>query len=594
SFFFLSRAFYNYSFSIMAQRDLTFNTPQLGVDGHSNNPYDQPTSHQDLHSQQTNPFASPGEESSSFESRRNSFNLSDDENSHYGRPFNAYNNNYASRNGTSSNLLSQESSVDDFRNQNTRRLSGTPNSPHADSLVVPPEFDRYPSMGGSRNSTYSSYNNSSSNLVGAAAGAGMAGGSAFNSSNNLLRSDDEDSLSNKSDPFVQSTDFSPFGGYPALSFPLHIDEKEPDDYLHNPDPIADAAYDKNRFMHDLKNMDKRSFGGLMGIIVLLLGAIFIFIVFPVLTYSGVTSGYKPETYAKLSPYSYPLAAAIRTSLVDPDTPKDALTKKSLRGEEWVLAFSDEFNVEGRTFYEGDDQFFTAPDIHYQATNDLEWYDPDAVTTANGTLVLTMDALKNHDLFYRSGMVQSWNQLCFSQGMIMISAQLPNYGNVSGLWPGLWTMGNLGRPGYLGSTEGVWPYTYDSCDAGITANQSSPDGEDHPNPGQGRGAPEIDILEGEVDTNKLFGVASQSYQIAPYDIWYYPDYNFVSIHNPDITTMNTYTGGPLQQAVSGTTTLNTDWYERGEGEHTINPKDLISTIPDKSTKDNPHLAFSSTA
>ena len=38
--------------------------------------------------------------------------------------------------------------------------------------------------------------------------------------------------------------------------------------------------------------------------------------------------------------------------------------------------------------------------------------------------------------------------------------------------GLWSMGNLGRPGYLGSTDGVWPYSYDSCDAGITPNQSS--------------------------------------------------------------------------------------------------------------------------
>ncbi|KAK7679778.1 beta-glucan synthesis-associated protein [Cerrena zonata] len=143
------------------------------------------------------------------------------------------------------------------------------------------------------------------------------------------------------------------------------------------------------------------------------------------------------------------------------------------------------------------------------------------------------------------------------------AQLPFYGNISGLWPGLWTMGNLGRPGYMATTEGVWPYTYEECDAGITANQSSPDGEDHPNQGTGRGAPEIDILEGEIDTTKYQGIASQSYQIAPMDIWYYPDYNFVEIYDPDITTMNTYTGGPNQQAVSGTTTLNTKWYE-GEG------------------------------
>jgi len=31
-------------------------------------------------------------------------------------------------------------------------------------------------------------------------------------------------------------------------------------------------------------------------------------------------------------------------------------------------------------------------------------------------------------------------------------------------------------------------------------------------------------------------------------------------------MNTYTGGPLQQAVSGTTTLNVSWYSEGDNEH----------------------------
>ena len=51
------------------------------------------------------------------------------------------------------------------------------------------------------------------------------------------------------------------------------------------------------------------------------------------------------------------------------------------------------------------------------------------------------------------MVQSWNQLCFTQGKLVISARLANKGTVSGLWPGIWTMGNLGRPGYLASTEG---------------------------------------------------------------------------------------------------------------------------------------------
>lgn len=384
------------------------------------------------------------------------------------------------------------------------------------------------------------------------------------------------------DPVSAQPEFSPFGGYPALSFPLHINEKEDDDYLHNPDPLVDAEYEKNRFIHDLRNIDKRSFGGIVGIFIFFLICAVVFVILPILTYSGITNHGKPDVFVILLDYQYPILSAVRSVLVDPDTPQSAMLITARDGSTWPLVFSDEFNAEGRTFYEGDDQFWTAPDLHYDATKDLEWYDPDAATTANGTLQLRMDAFKNHDLFYRLGMLQLWNKVCFTEGHLDISAQLPNYGNVSGLWPGLWTLGNLARPGHLASTDGTWPYSYDSCDAGITANQSSPDGisylpgqrlnsctckgEAHPNPGRGRGAPEIDAIEAEVDTKIGNGVASQSLQLAPMDIWYYPDYNFMEVYNNSVTTMNTYTGGPFQQALSATTVLNTTWYAMGNGLH----------------------------
>ncbi|KAI5969799.1 hypothetical protein CANMA_001173 [Candida margitis] len=372
-------------------------------------------------------------------------------------------------------------------------------------------------------------------------------------------------------------EFSPFGGYPASQFPLSIDEKEPDDYLHNPDPVLDSDYNRHRFMYDLKHMDGRSFNGMLAIIVMVLAAIGVFIVLPVLTFTNSNPKPVPQVYEVLTNYEYPMLSAIRQDLIDPDTPESALTNVGQDGKTWKLVFSDEFNAEGRTFYDGDDQFFTSPNFHYAATQDLEWYDPDAVITANGTLELTMEAFKNHDLFYRSGMVQSWNKMCFTQGKLEFSASLPGYGNLSGLWPGLWSMGNLGRPGYLATTEGVWPYTYDTCDAGITPNQSSPDGisylpgqrlnkctcpgESHPNPGVGRGAPEIDALEGEI--HGIIGRVSQSLQIAPYDIWYMPDYDFIEIYNASVTLMNTYAGGPFQQAISGVTMLNTTWYQFGQ-------------------------------
>ncbi|KAJ9113432.1 beta-glucan synthesis-associated protein [Naganishia cerealis] len=517
----------------MAQRDLTYNSPNVPQDG------------------EQNPFASPQDEdlSSSFGSNHISSSQLDDTNFHYGKPFSSYNGYYL-KNGTSSNLLSHETSLEGNNAQNSDN-----------NIQVPSEYDRYPLMAGSRVVSSTSL---SSHLY---------------QNKQTPKSDDTSLSSNKStNPFIAATDFSPFGGYPASSFPLHIDEKEPDDYLHNPDPIADALYDKNRFMYDLKNMDRRSMGGLFGIIFLVIAVICVFILFPVLTYSGVADHYTPESYEILTHYKYPILSAIRTSLVDPDTPDEYLTRKVTTGT-WKLVFSDEFNKDGRTFYDGDDQFFTAPNFHYAATHDLEWYDPDAVWTENGTLNLRMDAFKNHDLFYRSGMVQSWNKMCFTQGMIEFSAQLPNYGNVSGLWPGLWTMGNLGRPGYMATTDGVWPYTYEACDAGITANQSSPDGIsylpgqrlplcacsglDHPNVGTGRGAPEIDALEAEYASNLKLGLASQSMQIAPFDIWYIPDYNFASINDDTVTSINSYAGGPFQQAVSGVTTLNNAWYEKYE-------------------------------
>jgi hypothetical protein len=43
----------------------------------------------------------------------------------------------------------------------------------------------------------------------------------------------------------------------------------------------------------------------------------------------------------------------------------------------------------RTFYPGDDPYWTAVDLHYWPTADLEWYDPSAVSTRDGNLVITM-------------------------------------------------------------------------------------------------------------------------------------------------------------------------------------------------------------
>ena len=51
-------------------------------------------------------------------------------------------------------------------------------------------------------------------------------------------------------------------------------------------------------------------------------------------------------------------------LIDADTPKTALSRTGFDGKQWNLVFSDEFNLDGRTFYPGDDPYWTAVSTHY--------------------------------------------------------------------------------------------------------------------------------------------------------------------------------------------------------------------------------------
>ena len=372
-----------------------------------------------------------------------------------------------------------------------------------------------------------------------------------------------------------------FGG--EKGFILYRNEVEADDKWHMP-----ADDDDITFKPDWKDyFHREALVSTIGGAFLILGLCCIFIVLPVLTFAtniyqtGSRTGdsYGPA-WAHVNDNKYPLLKNVRTGLIDEATPASALTRTStFDGSTLNLVFSDEFNVQNRTFYPGDDPYWTAANIWYGATQDMEWYDPVAATTNGGTLQLTLAAFPNHNLQYQSGMLNSWNQMCFKGGVLEVSVSLPAPAGVPGLWPGVWTMGNLGRPGYRATTDGVWPYTYNSCDAGITPNQSSPDGtsylpgqrlssctcngQDHPSPGTGRGAPEIDVFEASVDPNNRIGVVTQSFQVAPFDIYYRPNSNFLQIPNYNTTQMNTYCGGPYQQAVSGTTLLNNAWYNGAE-------------------------------
>ncbi|KAI5964076.1 uncharacterized protein KGF55_002018 [Candida pseudojiufengensis] len=276
----------------------------------------------------------------------------------------------------------------------------------------------------------------------------------------------------------------------------------------------------------------------------------------------IRNGLKKEL---LSTHTFQHLKAIKTNLIDPSTPTDSIG-------DWNLVFSDEFTQDNRTFNEYEDQFFTAIDLYYQATHDLEYYLPQMITTKNSFLQIKFDKFNYYnDLLYISGMLQSWNKLCFNkQARIEVMANLPQV--ESGLWPAVWSLGNLARPGYLASTDGIWPYTYNECDLGTLPNQSTTNermsylpgqrlskctcfGNDHPNIGIGRGAPEIDIIEGLFQYNRTWGV--QTVQVAPFDEWWRPDYEFIDITNQNETIIREDVGTVYQESISLATKLNLD-------------------------------------
>ncbi|KAF9078818.1 beta-glucan synthesis-associated [Rhodocollybia butyracea] len=369
--------------------------------------------------------------------------------------------------------------------------------------------------------------------------------------------------------------------------------REPDDFLHNPDPKRDRIHDNGGSF-----LTARGLANLGCITILLVALVGVFAGYPVASHllshtlstnGGFNLGGTNETGQIPSMTG-------NWGIIDLDTPKEAYTYPAfLDGSEMELVFSDEFNDDGRSFYPGDDPYWEVIDLHYWQTGNLEWYSPEAITTKNGSLQITLSKKETHNLNY---------QVLFYRGLVLASVNLPGANNVLGLWPGtldsyqvLMTMGNLGRAGYGASLEGMWPYSYDSCDVGTAPNQTlnglpiaatengdpgnnnalsylpgqrlsrcTCAGESHPGPVHtdgtyvGRSAPELDLFEAQISNG--VGYVSQSGQWAPFDdeyTWLNNSANLV-IYNESITLLNSYKGGAYQQATSCVTETVQNCYQ----------------------------------
>ncbi|GMF26286.1 unnamed protein product [Phytophthora lilii] len=241
--------------------------------------------------------------------------------------------------------------------------------------------------------------------------------------------------------------------------------------------------------------------------------------------------------------------------VDPDTPQQYHAYTSSRGRKWDLVMSDEFNVANRSFRPGDDHMWTSVEKPDGVNGAMELYSHNMTSTKcddDGTCYFYIKSIDEVNVvnvynmythppgyvdayfFYRSAMVQSWNKFCYQGGMIETRVQLPGAvtkasgnpdlslgknarvktGKYYPTWPGIWMMGNLGRAIFSGSTNRMWPFSYDKCEPDLfdPSNQRISACDDNPgyglNPNQGRGAPEIDVLEGSAS------LISSSLQIGP--------------------------------------------------------------------------------
>ncbi|KAH8096954.1 glycoside hydrolase family 16 protein [Cristinia sonorae] len=315
---------------------------------------------------------------------------------------------------------------------------------------------------------------------------------------------------------------------------------ESDDFLHNPDPNRDHRNDRGGTI-----FTKRGLANLGCVILLVIGLVALFAGYPITSYflKPIQSFRGGFNLGGINASDQVPTMSGNWDLFDLQTPRDAYSKPDyMNGKDWQLIFSDEFNVDGRTFYPGDDPYWEAVDLHYWATNNMEWYDPAAVITKNG--------------------------FC----------------------------GSPCRAGCGASLEGMWPYTYDSCDVGTVKNQtrdglpvaatingdpSANDelsylpgqrlcrctcpGEDHPGPVHydgtyvGRSAPEIDVFEAQVTGEPLAGEVSISMSCQWARTWFNTTDTLI-IPDPEVAHLNSYAGGAFQQATSVVVHTNQENYE----------------------------------
>lgn len=161
---------------------------------------------------------------------------------------------------------------------------------------------------------------------------------------------------------------------PTNTIPAYLwDTKDPDldDALHNPDPIRDAALDRSFTLFSARGWMNAS-----ALVILVVGLLMLFAGYPIIIWAREDKSVGPGfNLGGINKTGQVPDLPNMPTLIDADTPQDAMTRTGTDGKQYNLVFSDEFNRDGRTFWPGDDPFWEAVNLNYWPTGDIEWYDP---------------------------------------------------------------------------------------------------------------------------------------------------------------------------------------------------------------------------
>ena len=168
------------------------------------------------------------------------------------------------------------------------------------------------------------------------------------------------SLTNTADPLVDNPSYS--------GLPNGMDDDDDlDDHLH-----TFTAAEKKDLSSPFVITSWRGWANALTLAFLACAVVGLFAVYPIATYyvelnassGSLRSGYNLGGINATG--QVPSITGLPT-MIDADTPSDVYTRTGFDGETWTLTFSDEFNKDGRTFFNGDDPFFEAVDLHYWPT-----------------------------------------------------------------------------------------------------------------------------------------------------------------------------------------------------------------------------------